>query len=122
FPVIALLHAPDPAFVKEASKRGMFARINDNEIDDWQSAIHIVLRRFTEYHDLERSLRTPRDHRASQRHPHATPRLTEAAAFEMLRAHSRTDHRKVIDLATTIVDGHRLLPKQTTPPDQQDSP
>jgi AmiR/NasT family two-component response regulator len=24
-PVIALLHAPDPAFVKEASKRGIFA-------------------------------------------------------------------------------------------------
>jgi chemotaxis response regulator CheB len=25
-PVIVLLHAPDPAFVKEASKRGVFAR------------------------------------------------------------------------------------------------
>ena len=28
-PVIALLHAPDPAFVKEASKRGVFAYITD---------------------------------------------------------------------------------------------
>ncbi len=48
--------------------------------------------------------------------------ITETAAFEMLRAHSTTNHRKLIDLATAIVDGHRLLPKQTTPPDQQDSP
>src|SRR4051812_7904200 len=51
-PVILLIHAPDPAFVKEASKRGIFAYITD-EVDDWQSAIDIVLRRFTEYHDLE---------------------------------------------------------------------
>ena len=52
-PVILLIHAPDPAFVKEASKRGIFAYITDAEVDDWQSAIDIVLRRFTEYHDLE---------------------------------------------------------------------
>ena len=52
-PVILLIHAPDPAFVKEASKRGIFAYITDAEVEDWQSAIDIVLRRFTEYHDLE---------------------------------------------------------------------
>ena len=51
--MILLIHAPDPDFVKEASKRGIFAYITDAEVDDWQSAIDIVLRRFTEYHDLE---------------------------------------------------------------------
>jgi hypothetical protein len=30
----------------------------------------------------------------------------------MLREHSRVDNRKLIDLATAVVDGHRLLPKQ----------
>jgi AmiR/NasT family two-component response regulator len=52
-PVIALIHAPDPNFVKEASKRGVFAYITDADADDWQSSIDIVLRRFAEYHDLE---------------------------------------------------------------------
>ena len=52
-PVIVLLHAPDRAFVKEAAKRGVFAHINDDDVDDWQSAIDIVLRRFAEYHDLQ---------------------------------------------------------------------
>ena len=52
-PVIALIHAPDPDFVKEASKRGVFAYITDADAKDWQSSIDIVLRRFTEYHDLE---------------------------------------------------------------------
>jgi response regulator NasT len=52
-PVIVLLHARDPAFVKEASKRGVFAHISDVDVEDWQSSIDIVLRRFGEYHELE---------------------------------------------------------------------
>jgi two-component system, response regulator / RNA-binding antiterminator len=52
-PVIVLLHAADPAFVREAAKRGIFAYITDGESTDWQSSIDIVLRRFAEYHDLE---------------------------------------------------------------------
>src|SRR5215208_423407 len=52
-PVIVLIHAPDPDFVREASKRGIFAYITDADATDWQSSIDIVLRRFAEYHDLE---------------------------------------------------------------------
>jgi len=44
-PVIALIHAPDPDFVKEASKRGVFAYIIDADAKDWQSPIEIVLLR-----------------------------------------------------------------------------
>ena len=55
-PVIVLLHARDPGFIREASKRGVFAHISDEEaddVDDWQSSIDIVLRRFAEYHELQ---------------------------------------------------------------------
>ena len=38
--------------------------------------------------------------------------MDEAGAFEMLREHSRVDNRKLVDLATAVVDGHRLLPRQ----------
>jgi hypothetical protein len=31
----------------------------------------------------------------------------------MLRDRSRIDNRKLIDLATAVVDGHRLLPATT---------
>lgn len=31
----------------------MFAHISDRDVEDWQSLIDIVLRRFAEYHDLE---------------------------------------------------------------------
>ena len=52
-PVIVLLHARDPEFISEASKRGVFAHISDADVEDWQSAIDIVLRRFAEYQDLQ---------------------------------------------------------------------
>src|SRR3954449_11699932 len=52
-PVVALLHEPDPAFVVEAARRGIFAYITDSDPQDWQNSIEIVLRRFAEYRDLE---------------------------------------------------------------------
>ena len=113
-PVIVLLHAPDPEFVIEASKRGVFAHISDQEIDDvndWQSSIDIVLRRFAEYHALQGAFgRRALTERAKgilmERHS-----IDEDAAFEMLRERSRLDNRKLIDLAAAVVDGHRLLPR-----------
>jgi AmiR/NasT family two-component response regulator len=52
-PVIVLLHTRDPDFINEASKRSIFAHISDADVEDWQSAIDIVRRRFAEYHDLQ---------------------------------------------------------------------
>src|SRR3984893_9869614 len=52
-PVIALLSAKDPAYIREAAKRGVFAYIVDADAQELQSAIDITLQRFTEYHNLE---------------------------------------------------------------------
>jgi response regulator NasT len=115
-PVIALIHSRDSEFVREASKRGVFAYIDDAEVDDWQNAIDIVLRRFAEYHDLEGAFgRRAVTERAKgilmERHS-----VDEATAFEMLRDHSRASNRRLIDVATGVVDGHRLLPRQPQEP------
>ena len=112
-PVILLLHAPDQEFVKEASKRGIFAYITDAEAKDWQSSIDIVLRRFAEYHDLEgafgrRSLTERAKGILMERHS-----VDEAAAFDLLREQSRRSNRKLVDIAAAVVDGHGLLPKST---------
>ena len=45
-PVIALLSAKDPAYVREAAKRGVFAYIVDTDPEELQSAIDITLQRF----------------------------------------------------------------------------
>ena len=115
-PVIVLLHAPDPAFLTEASKQGVFAHFSDDDVEDWQDSIDIVLRRFAGIHDLQGAF----GHRAlierakgilMERHS-----IDEDAAFEKLRERSRIDNRKLIDLAAAVVDGHRLLPKQPAAP------
>jgi response regulator NasT len=110
-PVIVLLHARDPEFIREASKRGVFAHISDADVQDWQSSIEIVLRRFAEYQALQGAFgRRALIERAKgilmERHS-----IDDASAFELLRERSRLDNRKVVDLATAVVDGHRLLPR-----------
>jgi len=115
-PVIVLIHAAAPEFVKEASKRGIFAYVTDADAEDWQSSIDIVLRRFAEYHDLEGAFgRRAVTERAKgilmERHS-----IDDTSAFKMLRDYSRDANRKLIDVATAVVDGHRLLPKQPQTP------
>jgi AmiR/NasT family two-component response regulator len=115
-PVIVLIHARDPEFVKEASKRGVFAHISDDDVEDWQSSIDIVLRRFAEYHDLEGAFgRRALIERAKgilmERHS-----INDQSAFEMMRQHSRTANRKLVDVATAVVDATLLLPKHPHAP------
>jgi hypothetical protein len=74
--------------------------------------IDIVLRRFAEYHDLEGAFgRWAVTERAKgilmERHS-----IDANAAFDMLREHSRGTNRKLVDIASAVVDGYALLPKQ----------
>lgn len=109
-PVVVLLHAPDPEFVIEAAKRGVFAHVTDGEPQEWQNSIEIVLRRFAEYQELENAFaRRATIERAKgilmERHS-----IDEGGAFELLRDHSRRGQHKLIDIAQAIVNGHLLLP------------
>lgn len=110
-PVIAILDVQDPAFIKEAAERGIFAYIADgDDPEELQSSIDIVLRRFAEYHDLEGAFgRRAVTERAKgilmERHG-----IEERAAFDMLRDHARRNNRKMVDVAEDIVSTHRLLP------------
>jgi response regulator NasT len=110
-PVVALLHAPDPGFVVEAAKRGVFAHITDGDPQEWQNSIEIVLRRFAEFRDLEgafkrRSITERAKGILMERHA-----VDEERAFEMLRSHARRTQTRLVDTAQSIVDGHLLLPK-----------
>jgi AmiR/NasT family two-component response regulator len=104
-PVVALLHEPDPAFVMEAAKRGIFAYITDGDPQEWQNSIEIVLRRFAEFRDLEGAFkRRTLTERAKgilmERHG-----INEERAFQMIREHSRETKTKLVDTAQSIVDG-----------------
>lgn len=107
-PVVALLHAPDPDFVVEAARRGIFAYITDGEPQEWQNSIEIVLRRFAEFRDLEGAFkRRAITERAKgilmERHA-----VDEESAFHMLRDHARRTQSMLVDTAQSIIDGTRL--------------
>lgn len=94
----------------------MFAYIVDGDAAELQNSIDIVLRRFTEYHDLEGAFgRRATIERAKgilmERHS-----VDDTKAFDMLRDHSRVANRKLVDIATAVVDGQPLLPKQAPEP------
>jgi len=108
-PVIALLTARDPGYVREAARRGIFAYIVDGSPEELQSAIDITLQRFAEYHSLQgafgrRALIEQAKGILMARHA-----VTGDKAFDMLRSHSQQNGRKVIDVAEAVVESHLLL-------------
>jgi response regulator NasT len=108
-PVIAILHADDPAYIHEAAKRGVFAYIVDGTPEELQSAIDITLQRFSEYQTLQgafgrRALIEQAKGILMARHS-----TTAERAFEMLRDHSQHNSRKLSDVAAAVVESHLLL-------------
>ena len=104
-PVVALLHEPDPGFVVEAARRGVFAYITDGNPQEWQNSIEIVLRRFAEFHDLEGAFkRRAITERAKgilmERHG-----IDEERALQMLREQARSSNSVLVEAAQSVVDG-----------------
>jgi len=115
-PVIAILHADDPAYIHEAAKRGVFAYIVDGSPDELQSAIDITLQRFSEYQSLQgafgrRALIEQAKGILMARHA-----VSADIAFERLRDHSQHTGRKLADVAAAVVESHLLLLPAPQPP------
>jgi AmiR/NasT family two-component response regulator len=107
-PVVALLHAPDPEFVVEAARRGIFAYITDGDPQEWQNSIEIVLRRFADFRELEdafkrRAVMERAKGIVMERHA-----VDEERAFQMLRDQARSTHGVLVDTAQSVVDGQSL--------------
>lgn len=113
-PVIVLIETDDHEFINQAARRGVFAYITETNGGQLQDSLEIVLRRFAEFQNLEgafglRALIERAKGILMERHA-----ANEQEAFEMLRTHARSTNRKLIDIATAVVDGHRLLPGPAT--------
>jgi AmiR/NasT family two-component response regulator len=108
-PVIALLSTKDPAYVREAAKRGVFAYIVDTTPEELQSAIDVTLQRFAEYHNLQGAFGRRAVIEQAKGILMARHSLNSDQAFEMLRDHSQHNGRRLADVAAAIVDSHLLL-------------
>ncbi len=115
-PVIALLSAEEPAYVREAAKRGVFAYIVDSGPKELQSAIDITLQRFTEYHNLQGAFGRRAVIEQAKGILMARNSIDANKAFDLLRDHSQHNGNKLADVAAAIVDSHLLLIPQTRQP------
>jgi len=114
-PVIALLSAKDPSYIREAAKRGVFAYIVDADAEELQSAIEITLHRFAEYHNLEGAFGRRAVIEQAKGILMASHAIDERRAFELLRSHSQRNGRKLIEVADAVVESHLLLLPQALP-------
>jgi AmiR/NasT family two-component response regulator len=108
-PVIALLHERDPAYVREAARRGIFAYILDDDPEELGSAIAITLERFAEYHSLQGAFGRRAVIEQAKGILMARHSTDSARAFAMLRDHSQHTGIKLVDVSQAVVDSHLLL-------------
>jgi response regulator NasT len=110
-PVIAILDVQDRAFIDRAARLGIFSYIaHADDLQEMQSSMDISLQRFAEYHALEGAFgRRAVTERAKgilmERHA-----IDDQRAFQLLRDHARRTNRKMVDVAASVVESHRLLP------------
>jgi AmiR/NasT family two-component response regulator len=117
-PVIAILEREDPEFVGMAADRGISAYAREGRAESIQSAIEVAMRRHDEKQKLVEQvqrLESALERRAlierakgilMERH-----NVSEREAFDRLRDHARSRNRTVVDVASSVSEGHALLPK-----------
>jgi AmiR/NasT family two-component response regulator len=121
-PVIALLRAEEPAYVREAAKRGVFAYIVDTTPEELQSAIDITLQRFTEYHNLQGAFGRRAVIEQAKGILMSRNGVDADQAFAILRDHSQHSGQKLAEVAAAIIDSHLLLLPQPQRPHAAERP
>jgi response regulator NasT len=119
-PIIALLGAHEPGFVRSAAERGIDAFARPRFLEEVRGAIELSMRRHAEttrlaeqVEQLEGALeRRAMIERAKgilmERHD-----IDERQAFDLLRQQARRSSRRVIELAHAVAAGHALLPNRS---------
>jgi response regulator NasT len=117
-PVIAQVPDADVDFLSRAAERGISAYVESMDPESIQGAIEVAVRRYREamrLHEKVEQLEGALERRGvierakgilMERHG-----CDDRQAFDLLRDHSRSTGRRVVDVAQAVLDGHSLLPK-----------
>ena len=127
-PLVVLLGAHDPGFVRAAAERGIDAFARPQFYEEVQGAIELALKRHGERAQLTEQVaqlegaleRRGTIERAKgilmERHG-----VDERGAFELLRRQARRSNTRVIALARAVADGHALLSDRAASPSGEES-
>ncbi len=108
-PVIAILHAADPEYVRQAARRGVFAYIIESTPEELQAAIEITLQRFGEFQRLRGAFGRRALIEQAKGILMAQHGISADAAFSRLREESQNSGRKLVEVALALTESHRLL-------------
>lgn len=108
-PVIALLAVDDPAYIREAAGRGVFASIVDTSDEELRGAIDVTLQRFHEYQSLKGAFGRRATIEQAKGILMGRDGLTEDDAFARLREHSQARGRKLAEVAEALIRSHVQL-------------
>jgi response regulator NasT len=108
-PVVLSLERSDPDFVAAAAERGAFASVVGYMSGDWQSAFFLALARSGEYRDLQDAFSRRAVVERAKGILMARHEIDQQQAFELLRDHARRHSRRVVDVAESVIESHRLL-------------
>jgi AmiR/NasT family two-component response regulator len=111
-PVVALLHQPDPTFVVEAAKRGVFAYLTNGDPADWQNAIEIVLRRFAQIQELELAFTRRLTSERAKGILIEREGVDELEAVRLLRERARVANSTLSEAAQSLIDETAAAPRR----------
>ena len=114
-PVIAILEVQDRAFIDKAARIGIFSIAHAGDLEEMQSSMEIALQRFAEYHALQGAFERRAVTERAKGILMERGSLDEQQAFHLLREHARRTNRKVVDVAGSILESHRLLSNGSEP-------
>jgi response regulator NasT len=114
-PVIAILHAADPEYVRQAARRGVFAYIIESTPEELRAAIEITLERFGEFRRLQGAFGRRALIEQAKGILMAQHGISADAAFALLREESQTSGLKLSEIALALTESHRLLRAPTAP-------
>jgi AmiR/NasT family two-component response regulator len=114
-PVIAILDVQDRAFIDKAARIGIFSIAHVGDLEETQSSMDIALQRFADYHALQGAFERRAVTERAKGILMERGSLDEQHAFHLLREHARRTNRKVVDVAGSILESHRLLSNGTEP-------
>ena len=114
-PVIAILHAADPEYVRQAARRGVFAYIIESTPEELRAAIEITLERFGEFRRLQGAFGRRALIEQAKGILMAQHGISADAAFALLREESQTSGLKLSEIALALTESHRLLRAPTLP-------
>jgi AmiR/NasT family two-component response regulator len=117
--LVSVREAESPSTIARAAEMGIAGYVDSWAPEDVQAAIEVALRRHREelrLHEKVEQLESALERRGvierakgilMERHS-----TDERQAFELLRDTARSNGRRVVDVAQSVLDGHALLPRR----------